>query len=179
MVEYVSTGDLENIAKQMVERFYVGAGGYYKDADLNKIIKNNPYFINYHNKFQADFQSLAQKTSIDKLIHFPIMELGRFDFPTKSTELITGLVIIIHQVWAIKISLKNVTLDYKNSQGSGTLVYTLYDHFGLDWEDVIKFGDYPIAGNGFKAWYILQHYRNAKPFITEVNIEFPMNFIFP
>ena len=52
--------------------------------------------------------------------------------------------------------------------------YTLYDHFGLDWADIRKHGDdhipLPSTGNGFKAWYILQHYRSAKPFITKIDI---------
>ncbi len=46
------------------------------------------------------------------------------------------------------------------------------NHFGLDWEDIEKHGNDRIpqhrTGDFFKAWYILQHYRNAKPFITEM-----------
>ena len=179
MVEYVSAGELENIAKQMVERFYVGAGGYFKDNNLNEEVKANPNFVTYHNKFLANFQSIAKNTPINKLAGFKPMNISRFSFPTIGEDLLKGMVIIMHQVWAIKISLKDVKLNYKSNTGNAKLVYTLYDHFGLDWEDVIKFGNYPIAGDGFKAWYILQHYRNAKPFITEVVIEYPMNFIFP
>lgn len=52
------------------------------------------------------------------------------------------------------------------------LVYTFYDHFSLDWEDVVKNGGRRLpqyhTGDFFKAWYVLQHYRNAKPFITEM-----------
>jgi hypothetical protein len=39
----------------------------------------------------------------------------------------------------------------------GTLVYRLYDHYGLDWPDILKFQNYPLAGDGFVALYILQH----------------------
>lgn len=56
---------------------------------------------------------------------------------------------------------------------NATLKYTFYDHFGLDWEDIKKHGDgiFPKyhTGDEFKAWYILQHYRTAKPFVTEMN----------
>ena len=44
--------------------------------------------------------------------------------------------------------------------------------------DIVKFGDKPFAGDGFKAWYILQHYRNAKPFVTEVKISYPISISF-
>jgi len=42
----------------------------------------------------------------------------------------------------------------------------LYDHFGLDESDIEKFG----FAEGFRSWYILQHYINYnkayKPFLT-------------
>jgi hypothetical protein len=53
-------------------------------------------------------------------------------------------------------------------------IHTFYDHFGLDWVDVVKLGNQQLpmnAGDNFKAWYILQHYRKAKPFITEITLK--------
>ncbi len=42
----------------------------------------------------------------------------------------------------------------------------------LDWDDIVKHGNDKIpqyhTGDFFKAWYILQHYRGARPFITEM-----------
>ncbi len=38
---------------------------------------------------------------------------------------------------------------------SGTLEFTFKDNFGLDNEDVEKFG---IVHKDFKSWFILQHY---------------------
>jgi hypothetical protein len=34
---------------------------------------------------------------------------------------------------------------------------------------------FPGTGNGFKAWYILQHYRQAKPFVTEIRVSLPVS----
>ena len=47
-----------------------------------------------------------------------------------------------------------------------TLKYTLYDHFGLDANDVSTY----YFVDSFAAWYILQHYNRFvglyKPFLT-------------
>ncbi len=123
-------------------------------------------------------QNVAGGLSIDNLKNYPKMTLNRFSFPTLSPDIINGLVIAIHQVWAAKIELKNVVINNTTKAGKGTLVFTMYDHFGLDAPDIEKFGGYPYLGDGFKAWYILQHYRNAKPFVTEIKISYPIQIKF-
>lgn len=58
---------------------------------------------------------------------------------------------------------------------SGTLRFTFKDNFGLNEEDVGKFGKIP----GFASWFILQHYykysREYKPFKTVVEIDYPIS----
>jgi Protein of unknown function (DUF3289) len=179
MVTYVATDPLQAVVLQMVDRFALGLGSTFTNTDLNAAVKANQAYVHFHENTLTKIQEVAGGLSISKLKEFPKITLNRLHFPVldgwlPSHELINGLVIAIHQVWAAKIEFKEVKLDYKNYTGTGTLVYTLYDHFGLDWEDVLKFQDYPIAGNGFKAWYILQHYRTAKPFITEIKFEYPL-----
>jgi len=54
------------------------------------------------------------------------------------------------------------------------------DDFGLDWDDILQHGNdhlpptasWYTTGDRFKAWYILQHYRSAKPFFVEVKLEY-------
>ena len=86
---------------------------------------------------------------------------------------IGGLGITVHQVWSSKAELKNYRIDSAGQHWMCTLKYTFYDHFGLDWEDIEKHGSDRIplyhTGDQFKAWFILQHYRSAKPFITEIS----------
>jgi len=83
-----------------------------------------------------------------------------------------GLGITVNQVWSAKAELADYVLDSATRTWMGNLVYTLYDHFGLDWPDIVKHGERHTpqyyTGDFFKAWYILQHYRSAKPFITEM-----------
>ena len=65
------------------------------------------------------------------------------------------------------------------------LLFTLYDHFGLDEEDVRNFSSGSISNfimenflnaplEGFSAWYILQHNKSYnkqyKPFPTIIEI---------
>ncbi|MDR3025151.1 DUF3289 family protein [Chryseobacterium sp.] len=46
---------------------------------------------------------------------------------------------------------------------------TLWDHFGLDLPDMEKkFNIIPSLGEVFVCWFILQHLRGYKPFITKI-----------
>lgn len=51
------------------------------------------------------------------------------------------------------------------------MIFTLYDHFGLDQADVEKFG----FEAGFRSWYVLQHYSEYnyayKPFLTMMEFD--------
>lgn len=70
-----------------------------------------------------------------------------------------SLVLYMHTVWAYEIYLMN--FDYNKKEG--TLRYYLYDHFGLDANDIIEHNK-----EIFIAWFILQHFYGVKPFINEV-----------
>lgn len=63
-------------------------------------------------------------------------------------------------------------------QGKNVLIGKYIKTDNLDAPDIEKFGGYSFLGDGFKAWYILQHYRNAKPFVTEVKISYPISISF-
>jgi Protein of unknown function (DUF3289) len=183
MVEWFSTAPLENVVKSMVDKFVDGSGGTFKNTTLDLAVLNNPNYKAYHEStFNQIFQT-AGNISISQLKDFPTVSLSRLNFPTfendfyvPSPDLVNGLVIAIHQMWASKVEFKNVYLD--KNKGKATMVYTMYDHFGLDWQDILKFGNSPIVGDGFKSWYILQHYRSAKPFISEIKFEYPIELTF-
>lgn len=74
-----------------------------------------------------------------------------------------GLTFAIHDTHSYKIFID----DYKllcNNKLNAKLRIEIYDHFGLDREDIEKFKLWA----GFRAWYILQHVRGYKPFITQM-----------
>lgn len=82
------------------------------------------------------------------------------------------MTISVNDLWGTNIYIKEYTFDENGFKG--TLVFNLYDHFGLDQPDVEKF--YRILA-GFRAWFVLQHYNmydgKYKPFINLVEIEVP------
>lgn len=52
----------------------------------------------------------------------------------------------------------------------------LWDHFGLDIPDMEKlFNIIPSVGETFVCWFILQHLRGYKPFITKITFEKEFN----
>lgn len=73
-------------------------------------------------------------------------------------------------IWKDTGTLKNFRCT--GSTFSGTLSYSLFDHFGLDDNDVEKIYGWTQQ---FCAWYVLQHYKNCKgaykPFISYMDFD--------
>ena len=78
------------------------------------------------------------------------------------------LMFCLNSLWGNMIEI--TSYNKTDNEYTGTLKFTLYDHFGLDLNDIT---DYPF--DGFKAWYVLQHSKAFKgeyqPFITIMEIE--------
>lgn len=169
----LSIGDMETVALQMSSRFTNGTGGTFKSDILNKEISNNPAFVKYNIDFLEDLKKELKANEFDlSKINKISMKLLNF---SSLWDKATGLGITVHQVWSAKAEISNYYYNRCTKMWSGTLIYTFYDHFGLDWDDIVKHGNDRIpqyhTGDFFKSWYILQHYRNAKPFITEMKRE--------
>jgi hypothetical protein len=133
-----------------------------------------------------DFREKLQKAVLDRqcdLRNFVPLPIGRYAFNTL-TDKATGLGILIHDWWSIKAELKNYIGVWDSVTQTGafnaTLVFTMTDDFGLDWMDIVQHGtdhmpptlSWYSTGDRFKAWYILQHYRKAKPFFVQVIQEY-------
>jgi hypothetical protein len=54
----------------------------------------------------------------------------------------------------------------KNNQITIKLNFIYYDHFGLDYPDIAKFDN-----DIFYSWFVLQHFKGFKPFITKISID--------
>ncbi len=169
LMSSLSIGKMETLALDMANHFTQGIGGTYKNEILDNEIANNSAFVSYHNDFLKTLKTELKNASYDpsNISTIPMSLLNFSSFWDK----VSGLGITVHQVWSVKAELKNYSHNSCTGLWSGTLQYTFYDHFGLDWDDIVKHGEDRIpqyhTGDFFKAWYILQHYRSAKPFITE------------
>ena len=100
-----------------------------------------------------------------------------------------GLKIAVNDVWGYTINIKNYRLA-NNRQFSCELYFSMFDHFGLDEDDlktnlkeqtVRKIGEQTIKRSlaGFRAWFFLQHFvgfeGKYKPFITRMNFSIPFS----
>lgn len=77
-----------------------------------------------------------------------------------------GLGITVHDVYAVKINLLSLVID--KDGWTAKLQYQVQDHFGLDYEDIIKkeFHQFKF----FRLWFVLQHYEQFgyKPCFTNI-----------
>lgn len=172
LMESLAMGEMETVVLSMQKHFAAGTGGIYKNTTLDRHVESNPAFKTYHESFKSKLQSSLKAVDYNlNNQHTVLMNLLNF---SSLMDKITGLGIAVHQVWSVKAEIKNYTYYKSKRYWTGDLHYTFYDTYGLDWEDILKHGNDRIpqyqTGNCFKAWYILQHYRNAKPFITEMNV---------
>ena len=116
-------------------------------------------------------------------------ELPRPFFPFKS-DLGSGLTFALNDTWGFKVTLLNYRYDAVTKKYWAKLKFDVFDHFGLDKDDVEKFGSMenvqeragklaPVAldstcqqaADGFCSWFILQYKRGYKPFVTMMSKE--------
>jgi len=178
MVRLFATDDLQAVALDMIDRFMAGTGDSYSNSTLTTAVRNHQETQTYITEVQQCIIDLMQQYSGDITALSYVVE-GRDDLPLVSlmqdrkifspvynsgSDTIDGLKICIDSLWGVKIEVSEFTVN--GSTFSCTLHYTLYDHFGLDESDIEKFG----FAEGFRSWYILQHYINYnkayKPFLT-------------
>jgi hypothetical protein len=106
-----------------------------------------------------------------------------------------GLKIAIHDTWGHRVTITdynvycNVYCVGYDTGYSGKLTVTIFDHFGLDYNDINVFGTKELLSQsvpnlptqyftrrredelerlaeGFRAWFILQHYRGYRPCVN-------------
>ena len=201
---YFANKTFEPIIKDMInhfmnetdDNFYGMCDGYnlYSNSDLTEQVKSHSESEDYINKnktalnrclknFNGSICNLKYNPSIrhDKDLRkshpFVAMadsmgiKLPVFD------DMFKGFKICIDSLQGAKIEILSYNLV--GNSYSGKMKITYYDHFGLDVADLNKDGFAGIVGdmNGFKNWFILQHYNNLntnihpKPFVTVIEIE--------
>jgi hypothetical protein len=84
-------------------------------------------------------------------------------------NMIEGIAIAVGDVWATEVVVTKYELDKRRKEYTVRYKVTLWDHFGLNIEDLV--GKLPQKFDGFKAWFVLQHFRGFKPFITRIEFD--------
>ncbi|HCA05644.1 DUF3289 family protein [Chryseobacterium sp.] len=181
VTDLFSVGELETVALDMIEKFKRNEGGEYTNLVLTKNVQDHPSSKRFCISMEDEIAERIKKSrgnisSIeDDEIHFTDNEIGKFgnrgwghpQFSTLKDTFLGGLTICMNDTWAYEVKLTKFT---KSGNGSYDATYkvTLYDHFGLDMPDIEKKYYYLL---GFRYWFILQHIRGYKPFITKVEFE--------
>jgi len=211
LVKYTSTGALQRENLALVAKMKS-----LKSTDINADKLNEPEEYSNEVITNAVFKHRATNDFINKVkehIQTNVIKkhngnINKVEEPVDNIEKpkysgiidqITGLKIAINDTWGHRVTLTVYEYDANSHQYRGKLHIRIFDHFGLDVEDIKKYGTAElvreklpgivevaksipslkfialetviryltsIAAAGFRAWFILQHYRGYRPFIT-------------
>jgi hypothetical protein len=189
---YFARGEMQDNFDRLVAKFKSNEGGIYEDEVLTRNIREHPETIVYCQKVE-DYIAEQLKNNFSKLEEVedkePYFLVGedfrnnkalrkdigkdKFSKPMYSygnlIEATKGLTIATNDIWSAEVILKEVKFSGDNYTGKYEV--TLWDHFGLDKPDMEKiFNVIPSVGEVFVCWFILQHLRGYKPFITKMTL---------
>jgi RHS repeat-associated protein len=161
--------DAEIMTKGLVDHFKENSGLPYKGDRLTEAANNHPttrdFIEDVRRKFieEVSENGFSANTRIDLAGH-PVFNIKGF---MSSGDEDNGLLFSVNDVWSYKVEV----ISYKQISGQfeAEIKITLYDHFGLDTPDMEKI--YKNMYPEFSAWFILQHVRGFKPFITVMPIK--------
>ncbi len=182
--ELFATGNagMRTVVNNMVDNFIAGTGSDFSDPILTAAVQNHSSTITFVNNtirvlsssindHEGDIASLALNTSF-------INNIDNVSEPAYNTssDYSNGLKIALNGIWGYDMDVVEYEFDGVNY--SGTIRYTIFDHFGLDEGDITdssitsEFLGYTAQ---FGSWFVLQRYVNCnsqyKPFVTYIVFE--------
>ncbi len=168
-----SVGELQGVAVKMIAKFKSNSGGEFTDSVLTRKVEEHDSTKNFVTNVTKVIVDTAKReggniTSLkDETFYWKkTRTYSRPHFSTLKDTFAGGLTICINDVWAYEISI--IEYEVNDTEFSGKFKVTLFDQFGLDKPDVDKKYGY-LAG--FRSWFLLQHRRDFKPFITKIEFE--------
>ncbi len=206
LIKCTSRGELEQQNLNLVHHLEQRINTEYE----NNILTENVFLRKSTNEFvnnikQGVIQEIKNKSGNLNIANFgnSIKDVKRPIFSIKEDKL-RGLTIAIHDIWGFRVSMEEYSFDPNKQECVAKIKYRIFDHFGLDSDDIIGYGSkekimkkmgilgllieeittpHPSQGlpipktgmgqaiaeevaDGFCAWFILQHLRGYKPFVT-------------
>ncbi len=165
--------------QSMIQKFQNNEGGVYTNAALTEAVRTNSstevFLIAIENwvtrvlrENDGNIAKLVDNTILTKRSRYN-PSFGKEDL----NNLFGGLTIAINDVWSYQVRMIGFSKE-NTFLPSYKIVceIILWDHFGLDFPDMEKFSD---THQGFVAWFILQHFRGYRPFITKVKFNHTFN----
>jgi hypothetical protein len=163
--------DLRAVANSMLALFKTNTSvsTVFSDSRLTAKVESSSEFQTYRTDVENILKGVMN-THSGSLASLSYQPLNNLTFSTILQQL-TGLGILLHTIYSIKAEVTTYMVKASTKEYYATVKYTFRDDFGLDANDLIRNTAFP----NFKAWYILQHFRCYKPFITEVVINTKLN----
>ena len=167
---FFANSDKTKIVSAIFAHFKQGKGGDVSSNLLNSLIKDHSKFKDFIRTFQIAFQAgltSGTQDGINGILKTPI-ELKNgpvFDDYT------TGLGIILDGINYTYVTLDKYSTPYDNGYYKADITVHMVDAFGLDKNDLKRFGNFPVVGDGFKAWAMLQHFRGFLPFKIYIDVK--------
>ena len=195
LAEWVSSGDLEDNNKRIIAEWhrqvYQTSEDHYTDSRLTDAVFK-----------EETTQSLISE--VKRLLHKALRVvngdisrlsisnyIGQFNIKrpvfSSFSDKRHGLTFALNDTWGFKVTLLNYRYDATTKKYWAKLKFDVFDHFGLDKDDVVKFGSMEKvqdragklapdsicqqAADGFCSWFILQYKRGYKPFVTMMSKE--------
>jgi len=169
-----STGSLETNNLAMIDHFKDNTGTDYGNPILTNAVEKHASTQRFIEEIKVVLSKrvLAEKEALNPTgVTKGELDGYRPVFNSMGDTFAGGLTFAINDTWAHKADV--VFYDYvSDTNFKGKLKVFIYDDFGLDKPDVMKkYGDLI----GFRAWFVLQHQRGYKPFVTVVELEVPFD----
>lgn len=184
LIRLASSGDLENVASDMVDHFLDGTGTDYNNPILTKEISNHKNTEKYAEAFSEQFNKFIAEnngdlTSLnyynyDNRQNAPLVKKMKTEIENGNknlneptfTEIFSGLGICVDSLYGNRVEV--ISYEFDGTNYKYKLKFTMYDIYGLNEDDLTKgtkihppFGSVNLPnlniGSGFKSWYILQH----------------------
>jgi len=181
LVKFLSLKEGGSNARKLVDHFRSNKGDTYSSTYMDEKLKNHPTFEKFIYETKGPDKSGTgvlqllcnllrdNNGDLDK-IELQVGEIGstRVKFNTRADKL-NGMTISVDDTSAYRVYIDNFIFINNNTFNCKIRV-EIFDHYGLDKADVEKYGIY----NGFRAWYVLQHVRGYKPFLTCLTCVIPI-----
>ena len=181
-----SVGDLEPVVIDVIKHFKEGSGSDYRNKILTNHVADHKSTKDFIEPIKAKLIELLKKSkgnlkaleydrnNLSELANYVQKNLTPPVFNDFSDIFAGGLTFLIHDTWSNKVEVTNYSVQGNTFKGN--IHYTIYDHFGLDRNDVDASKPYVIL-QGFRAWFMLQRYdgfnKKYKPFCTVMEIDIP------
>ncbi|MFG0904597.1 PAAR domain-containing protein [Photobacterium damselae] len=172
-------GETKDVYFKLLDRFKSNIGGVFTDESLTRSMKEhestNEFTTQLVDYIGSYLNGSNVISNVDDLLSFITLNMNNNarlpKYNKNSIDLINGTVVSVHDIWGMEVYLTKLEkMDYTYR---GEFEFIVQDHFGLNSPDIDhdEFGEssYEFI-QGFRSWYILQHYYGygLKPIITEM-----------